>query len=118
VRYSLINKSGEFRLTAVGSPCSGQGDGSKLILDLAAQQRLRTLLLAPLIATRLANLERAGVRQSGCHAPDPGSFGLSRVAQCLGAAAELGRPGLAFSWSGIAGVNSRPADIRIGVLDL
>jgi hypothetical protein len=117
VRYSLINKSGESRRTAVGSPGYWPGDGLKLILDLAAQQRLRTLLLAPSTATRLSNLERASVRQSGCHAPDPGPFRLSRAAQCLGIAEELEGPGLAFSRSGIAGCDV-PTDIGIGMFNL
>jgi hypothetical protein len=101
VRYSLDNKSGGSRLAAVGSPGLWAGDGLRLILDLAAQQRLRTLLRAPSTAFRCTKLERASVRQSGCHAPDPGSFELVCQTQNLRVAGESEGPGLAFSEPGI-----------------
>ena len=67
MRYSLVNKSGFSGLTAVGSPGFRAGSGLKLILDLAAQQRLRSILrviLPPSGRTRPESLARSSVRLS------------------------------------------------------
>ena len=73
MRYSLVNKSGHLCPAAVGSPGPRAGSGLKLILDLAAQQRLRSLPHAHFTAggkPGREKCERSSVRLS--HLPIPG----------------------------------------------
>ena len=97
MRYSLVNKSGILCPAAVGSPGPRTGSGLKLILDLAAQQRLRSLPHALLTAggkPGREKCERSSVRLS--HLPIPGLLippGKPRNGATPG---ETRRSGLAF----------------------
>ena len=73
MRYSLVNKSGRLCPAAVGSLGPRAGSGLNLILDLAAQQRLRSLPHAYLTAggkPGREECERSSVRLS--HLPISG----------------------------------------------
>ena len=97
MRYSLVNKSGRLCPAAVGSPGPRAGSGLNLILDLAAQQRLRSLPHAHLTAggePGREKCERSSVRLS--HLPIPGlliSLGKLRDGVITGGTE---RSGLAF----------------------
>ena len=97
MRYILVNKSGHLCPAAVGSPGPRAGSGLKLILDLAAHQRLRSLPHAHLSAggkPGREQRERSSVRLS--HLPIPGlliSLGKLRNGVITGGTE---RSGLAF----------------------
>lgn|GEM_PF-4791457 len=97
MRYSLVNRSGHLCPAAVGSPGPRAESGLKLILDLAAQQRLRSLPHAHLSADGKPGREkreRSSVRLS--HLPIPGvliSLGKLRNGVITGGTE---RSGLAF----------------------
>ena len=116
MRYSLVNKSGYWCPAAVGSPGPRAGSGLRLILDLAAQQRLRSLPHAHLTAggkPGREKCERSSVRLS--HLPIPGL--LISLGKLLSGVNTGGtrRSGLAF-WN--RGCHPcRPAHGRHGTLD-
>jgi len=116
VRYSLVNKSGRLCPAAVGSPGPRAGSGLNLILDLAAQQRLRSLPHAHLTAggePGREKCERSSVRLS--HLPIPGlliSLGKLRDGVITGGTE---RSGLA-SWDR-SRRPARPEHGRSGKLD-
>ena len=105
MRYSSINKSGTACSAAVGSPGLRIGSGLNGILDLAAQQRLRSTSHAPLTAGIKPGREkrvRSSVRLS--QLPIPGRLISSETPRNVAILGVIERSGLAF----------RDPDLRMG----
>ncbi len=97
MRYSLVNESDTMCLAAVGSSGLRTGSGLSLILDLAAQQRLRSLPHAHLSAGGKSGRKkpvRSSVRLS--HLPIPGLLISPGMPRIEATPADTERSGLAF----------------------